>query len=206
MPWNAPVHRWFRTCFLLMTGLVLASCTTACVAPETTKQGARGERCFTDEDCREPLLCVEGLCQEEVPRNGMRNLACDDFCNYLTQCDVAGPTCPEDCQRLSGNWSAATRQETFACFTDLSCNGLATGSAFSCLEDIPLTDNQLTICDTTASTGDRLCGNLYAYYYELCSFRAKWSSERKLNQVIDCSNENFTCETFDQCVQTWVLQ
>jgi hypothetical protein len=52
------------TAWLLSLGAALGACWAlgACAPDTQTRQGAPGELCFTDADCRQPLICEQNLC------------------------------------------------------------------------------------------------------------------------------------------------
>jgi hypothetical protein len=122
-----PTRRALRALALWTAALAFPSC----VAPENNKLGADGEACFTDTDCRDGLLCIQGLCRDEEEEEPL--YTCAQSCRYLSDCGIEQyAACLDACETTTAGWDAQDFNSFGDCLFSKTCDDLQEDQAESC--------------------------------------------------------------------------
>lgn len=114
-----------------LRALALCAALTGCVAPENNKLGADGEACFTDTDCRDGLLCIQGLCRDDTAQEPL--YTCAQSCRYLSDCGVEQyAACLDACELTTAGWDTEDFNSFGDCLFSKTCQDLLEGQAESC--------------------------------------------------------------------------
>jgi hypothetical protein len=198
-------RRWLS--LVLMIVAVISLGLVACQAAMETKQGALGEFCNNrDSDCREGLVCNDGVC---VTANPAITDGCDRVCAKVDECGLDDPNCLRDCQKEIENWGEGVIETFSDCIADdLSCDemgGSTNAAAQTCYDRLPLDETRVDRCvdfvrevqdcrpnaDTTAFAGE-------------CRYRARTASDERWSRSDDCLDaiEFGTCTDTLECINS----
>lgn len=139
-------RRWLSLGLMLLAVASLGL--VACQAALDTKRGALGEFCNNrDSDCREGLICEEGVC---VTANPVITDSCTQVCNRVDTCGVTEPNCIADCQQEIQNWGDGVVENFADCIVnDLTCEEIgrtASNAAQLCYDRLPLDEERVDSC------------------------------------------------------------
>ncbi len=100
-----------------------------CVEPGAERDGDDGEVCFQDTDCRDPLVCLRGLCQPEESYL----YSCELICGYFSECGIQNRNeCLLDCQESFDQISVQRANDFGRCVFAQNCEELSLSSAREC--------------------------------------------------------------------------
>ena len=135
--------------FLALTATFAISCR----ASEELQRGDYNEFCNgRDDDCREGLICEEGVCTAGGPA---ADFSCEEICQRMTDCDAGTPTCVVDCLTTMGSWSLQAKNEFAHCAVeDLSCAEAQEDFAQICYSRIVIPDGRENTCDFFTETAN----------------------------------------------------
>lgn len=188
---------------LFMMILAVASLgLAACQAAMETKQGGLGEFCNNrDSDCREGLVCDQGVC---VSANPAAMSACERTCNKIDSCGVTEPNCLIDCSNEIQNWGDGVIDTFAACVVDdLSCDEIgdtANSAAQICYDRLPLDDARTERCRTLVQE-IQSCrpGADTGHFQSDCVYLARTAGQTLWNDKTDACAESVE---FGECNET----
>lgn len=210
-------HRARRSLFAGLA-LVVTSLAFACQAPMDQKQGAVGEYCSgNDEECREGLICKQGVCQ--TTNNSVE--ACDQVCDRFEKCERPLGDCERDCQKTLLDWSKDVAEEYASCYEQTSCERIQESDSPPniCYAQLELSEQRLQRCENFRDTAQSCLADASGDYedrvsdfFDKCRRKArtvsdeKWSATDSCNehatadpvrcgQMFGCINGNFPMET-----------
>jgi len=132
--------------------LAAVSLLQACATEEEMLKGGLDEFCNgRDDDCREGLVCLEGVCStgEDPPV-----YTCAEMCAKLDTCDAMETNCLPDCRTTLTGWSQVAKDSFAVCVVeDVTCEEAQTEFVPQlCYSRIPLPTDRKDRCDEFAST------------------------------------------------------
>lgn len=151
------INRAVITCALaLFVGAGVSASMTGCRAPEEDRLGYRGESCYADSQCEEPLVCNAGRC---VGPDTPGSITCEQMCDRVVNiCENSYENCAESCRRTIAGWSDAAATTFGRCFLGqteptLTCEDAMQNTAPSfCYQQIPLPEDRQERCDAFVDT------------------------------------------------------
>jgi len=187
------------------------------------KQGAVGEYCSgNDEECREGLVCEQGICRTD--NNSIE--ACSRVCDRFAECERPLGNCERDCQKTLLDWSKGVTEEYASCYEETSCQRIqdaADRENYSapnlCYEQLDLPEERRERCNNLKGTAESCLedvsgdyGDRVSDFFDKCRRKARtvaeeeWSTTDSCNEyatanpvqcgrMFACINENFPLDT-----------
>jgi len=172
-----------------------------CQASMDQKRGGSGELCNgNDTQCREGLVCEEGVCQsinnsEEV---------CPRICEKFEQCNAGMENCYQDCMATLKEWGEETTQTYADCYeSQVSCSEIQQSDAPQniCYARLELPETREERCKTLRDTAGVCLANAEQDYdgqidnfYDSCRRRGRTVGDQRW-QATDSCEEHATAST-----------
>ena len=137
------------TSFALLIALSLGASLVAmgCKDDLEAKSGAVGEFCFIDDDCRQPLVCNNGSCQD---LGTVETDECDAACDHIESCNVQEANCVANCEQTVLYWRAEAIDVFTGCLAAQTCEALGSETwqavRQGCYSMIPLDETREDTC------------------------------------------------------------
>lgn len=198
---------WLPVCILL-GGFALAL--TSCQAPLETKRGDIGDFCNgEDMDCREGLLCQEGVC--DTINNSPD--ACTKVCDIFGACGARLSGCREGCIDALKFWKTSVIDQYKRCYVEqISCQQIqaAENPQQICYDRLPAAPQErLDRCNSLRSTGQQCLGGASGQYEESfnsfdsnCQLQARTRADQIWARSDDCveAGDAGNCGQLFRCV------
>ena len=198
-------RRWLSVALLLVAVASLGL--SACQAAMETKKGALGEFCNNrDTDCREGLVCDNGVCG--LPNQAISD-ACQQVCGKLDTCGVQELNCMNDCRAEIQNWGESVVEAFAECVVnDLSCQEVgdsANSAAQTCYNRLPLDEQRRDRCRTLVEEVQSCQPNTETQHFQSqCIYMARTTSDEVWGATDECAQaaEFGTCAETTECINT----
>ncbi len=202
-----------RSAVVAGLALVVAVVSVACQAPLDQKRGALGEFCHGgDNECREGLVCEEGVCQ--TLNNSLS--VCEQVCNRFEECDTRVDNCERSCRPTLQDpptWSQESAEQYASCYEETDCETLqeAESPPNVCYAELEVAEQRLTRCDTLRSTA-RNClqsasgdfENRIDNFFSMCRRKARVVSDQNWSATDSCeeqaTSEPVRCDRMFECI------
>jgi hypothetical protein len=163
------------------------------------KQGAVGEYCSgNDEECREGLVCEQGVCQ--TGNNSIE--ACSQVCDRFGECERPLGDCELDCQKTLLDWSKDVTEEYASCYEETSCEQIqdaADRENYSapnlCYEQLELPEERRQRCTNLKNTAESCLEDVSGDYEDrvrkfsdACHRKARTVNDEKWSQTDSCND------------------
>lgn len=189
-----PIGRLERRAVFTGFALGLLVILAGCQAPLEQKRGGPGEICNgSDTQCRQGLVCQEGVCQsinnsEEV---------CPTICDKFEQCSAGMANCYRNCMATLRDWSEETTQTYADCYeNDVTCSEIQDSDAPQniCYARLELPEARESRCTELRDTAEACLEGTGDYeqrikdFYSSCKRRGRTVSDQMWEPTQKCED------------------